>query len=158
MKQFIKGKIARIKAKIKRFNAEPNIFKRMLWYLSLLAVCIFSSVAVLILLILMGVFGEVPSKKELSTINHQVATEVFSADSVLLGRYYFQERSTVPASSITPALKNALVATEDVRFYKHHGIDIRSLFRVLIKSIILQNESASLRGVMIEPSFIHLVF
>ena len=142
MKQLIKGIIARIKAKIRRFNAEPNVFKRVLWYLSLLAVCIFSSVVVLILLILMGVFGEVPSKKELSTINHQVATEVFSADSVLLGRYYFQERSTVPASSITPELKNALVATEDVRFYKHHGIDIRSLLRVLVKSIILQNESA----------------
>ena len=110
--------------------------------MSLLALCIFSSIAVLVLLILMGVFGEVPSKKELSTINHQVATEVFSADSVLLGRYYFQERSTVPASSITPALKNALVATEDVRLYKDHGIDIRSLFRVLVKSIILQNESA----------------
>ena len=90
----------------------------------------------------MGVFGEIPDKKELSSINHQVATEVFSADSVLLGRYYFQERSTVPPESITPALKNALVATEDVRFYEHHGIDTRSLLRVLVKGIILQKESA----------------
>ena len=142
MKEFLKRKTARIKSKIKGLNAEPNLFKRALWYLSLLPVGIFSSVAILIMLIWMGVFGEIPSKKELSTINHQVATEVFSADSVLLGRYYFQERSTVPAASITPALKNALVATEDVRFYKHRGIDTRSLVRVLVKGIILRNESA----------------
>ena len=142
MKGLLKGKIARIKAKIKGFNAEPNLFKRLVWYLSLLAVGIFSAVALLIMLIWMGVFGEIPSKKELSSISHQVATEVFSADSVLLGRYYFQERSTVPPESITPALKNALVATEDVRFYKHHGVDTRSLLRVLIKGVILQNESA----------------
>jgi len=142
MKELLKGKISRIKSKIKGFNSQPNLFKRLLWYLSLLAVGIFSSVVILIMLIWMGVFGEIPDKKELSSINQQVATEVFSADSVLLGRYYFQERSTVPPESITPALKNALVATEDVRFYDHHGIDTRSLLRVLVKGIILQKESA----------------
>ena len=87
-------------------------------------------------------FGEIPSRNDLTSINHQVATEIFSADSVLLGRYYWQERSTVPANEVTPALKHALVATEDARFYEHNGIDTRSLFRVFIKSILLQKESS----------------
>ncbi len=87
-------------------------------------------------------FGEMPSRNDLTSFNHQVATEIFSADSVLLGRYYWQERSTVPANEVTPALKHALVATEDARFYEHNGIDTRSLFRVFIKSILLQKESS----------------
>ncbi|HTE33224.1 MAG TPA: transglycosylase domain-containing protein [Chryseolinea sp.] len=89
-----------------------------------------------------GLFGHVPGANELRNINHQVATEVYSADSVLLGRYFLQERSTVPAKEIPESLKNALICTEDVRFFKHHGIDTKSLFRVLIKSILMQDESA----------------
>jgi penicillin-binding protein 1A len=142
MRDILRLKIASIKAKIKALNAEPNLFKRLLWYFGLLMVCIFSSLAVLIVATYLGVFGEIPTKKELTSINQQVATEIFSADSILLGRYYWQERSTVPPGEIPPALKHALVATEDARFYKHGGVDVRSLIRVLIKGIILQNESA----------------
>lgn len=142
MKDILRLKIARIKAKIKALNAEPNLLKRLLWYFGLLMVCIFSSLAILVIITYLGVFGEIPSKKELTSINQQVATEIFSADSVLLGRYYWQERSTVPPGEIPSSLKHALVATEDARFYKHGGVDVRSLIRVLIKGLILQNESA----------------
>ncbi|MBL0744349.1 transglycosylase domain-containing protein [Chryseolinea lacunae] len=93
-------------------------------------------------LVWIGLFGHVPNRTELRTIRHQVATEVYSADSVLLGRYYLQERSTVPSSAISDNLKNALIATEDARFYQHSGIDTRSLFRVFIKGILFQRESA----------------
>lgn len=89
-----------------------------------------------------GLYGRIPRVNELKNINHQVATEVYSADSVLLGRYYLQERSMLPQSEIPAGLKNALIATEDARFYQHHGIDTKSLFRVLLKSILLQKESA----------------
>jgi penicillin-binding protein 1A len=142
MKELFKLVIARIKAKIKGFYRRPGLVNRVLWYFGLSLLCIFSSIIMLILFIWMGMFGEIPSKKELKSINHQVATEIFSADSVLLGRYYWQERSTVPATEIPQALKQALVATEDVRFYDHNGVDTRSLFRVFFKSILLQNESA----------------
>src|SRR5687767_12298456 len=142
MKTFITSTIARIQGRIKDFKSRPGVMRRIVWCFGLAALCIFSSVAVLILFIWLGMFGEIPNKKELRSINHQVATEVFSADSVLLGRYYWQERSTVPAKEVTPSLKHALVATEDVRFFKHRGIDTRSLFRVFFKSILLQSESA----------------
>lgn len=95
-----------------------------------------------IFLVWIGLFGRIPGKKELHAIRHQQATEVYSADSVLLGRYYLQDRSMVPSSEVPQSLKQALIATEDVRFYEHHGIDTKSLMRVLIKGIILQRESA----------------
>lgn len=89
-----------------------------------------------------GLFGKIPGRETLENISNQVATEVYSADSVLLGRYYLQERSTVPAAQIPVELKNALIATEDARFYKHHGVDNRSLIRVMVKGILFQQESA----------------
>ena len=85
---------------------------------------------------------ETPSKQELRNIQNQVASEVFSADSVLLGRYYIQDRTEVNYENISPEVINALIATEDVRFYEHEGIDFVSLGRVIVKSIFLQDESA----------------
>jgi penicillin-binding protein 1A len=142
MKKLLDRIITYIKAKINGFNSEPRMLRRVLRYFAIALVCIFSSLGILVALIWAGAFGEIPSKKELTSINQQIATEVYSADSVLLGRYYWQERSMVPAKEIGPALKNALVATEDIRFYQHDGLDVRSLFRVLFKSILLQNESS----------------
>jgi penicillin-binding protein 1A len=103
---------------------------------------IVSLVLFFVVLVWIGLFGRIPGKKELVGIRHQQATEVYSADSVLLGRYYLQDRSMVPSSDIPLSLKQALIATEDVRFYRHHGIDTKSLARVLIKGIIFQRESA----------------
>lgn len=99
-------------------------------------------IAAFVGMVWMGVFGRVPDRSELASINHQVATEVYSADSVLLGRYYLQERSPVQFKQIPEGLRYALISTEDARFYKHNGIDVRSLMRVLVKSIALRDESA----------------
>lgn len=85
---------------------------------------------------------ETPGNRELRNIQNQVASEVYSADSVLLGRYFLQDRTEVQYNDIAPAVVNALIATEDVRFYNHSGVDFRSLGRVLIKSIIQQDESS----------------
>lgn len=93
-------------------------------------------------LIWLGAFGEIPEYGELKSINNQVATEIYSADSVLLGRYYLQERSPVTPEQIPDALRNALISTEDARFYDHGGIDVRSLIRVFVKTLALRDESA----------------
>ena len=97
---------------------------------------------VLLLILAIVVWTETPGRKELQTIQNQVASEVFSADSVLLGRYYIQDRTEVTYENISPEVINALIATEDVRFYEHEGIDFVSLGRVVVKSIFLQDESA----------------
>jgi penicillin-binding protein 1A len=94
------------------------------------------------LLFLFVVWIEIPSKRALRNIQNQVASEVYSADSVLLGRYYIQDRTEIEYKDISPAVIDALIATEDIRFYEHSGIDFRSLGRVLFKSILMQDESA----------------
>ncbi|MEO7991615.1 MAG: transglycosylase domain-containing protein [Chryseolinea sp.] len=95
-----------------------------------------------LLILLIVVWIEIPSKRELRNIQNQVASEVYSADSVLLGRYYIQDRTEIKYNEISPVVINALIATEDIRFYDHDGVDYESLGRVLIKSIFMQDESS----------------
>ena len=94
------------------------------------------------ILLLFIVWFETPWNSELRRIRNQVASEIYSADSVLLGRYYIQDRTEVEYDDIAPAVREALIATEDARFYEHEGVDYRSLGRVIVKSIIQQDESA----------------
>lgn len=97
---------------------------------------------VIFVLLLFVVWFETPWNSELRNIRNQVASEIYSADSVLLGRYYIQDRTEVGYDDIAPSVREALVATEDARFYEHEGVDFRSLGRVLVKSILQQDESA----------------
>ncbi|GAA4826856.1 penicillin-binding protein 1A [Algivirga pacifica] len=116
--------------------------KRILQTLQLLVVGGFVFTLLLTTSVYLGLFGKLPSKKELKQIEHAQTSKVFSADQKLIGKYYFQERSGVAYKAISPHVIQALVATEDERFYEHHGIDWRSYARVLVKSILMQRESA----------------
>ena len=98
--------------------------------------------ALFFIVVYLGFTGPVPSKGQLQEITNPVASEVFSEDGKVLGRYYIQNRSNVSFGEISPNVIHALVATEDARFYEHKGIDEIALFRVLVKSILLQNRSA----------------
>jgi penicillin-binding protein 1A len=93
-------------------------------------------------ILLLVVLMDTPSNKRLRNIRNQVASEVYSADSVLLGRYYIEDRTEVAYEEIAPVVFDALIATEDVRFYQHQGVDYISLGRVLFKSILQQDESS----------------
>ncbi len=84
----------------------------------------------------LGWLGFMPSFEELENPHSLQATEVISDDGEVLGFIGLQNRSNVTYDQISPNLINALVATEDVRFYKHSGIDARSLVRVLFKTVI----------------------
>ena len=72
-----------------------------------------------------GWFGELPSLEELENPKTYLASEVYAEDGVLLGKYYLQNRSNTTFDELSPNLVNALIATEDVRFYDHSGIDFR---------------------------------
>jgi penicillin-binding protein 1A len=96
----------------------------------------------LFLLVWSGLLGSLPGKDELKLVQNPVSTEVYSADSVLLGRYFIQERSDIHYEDIPSHVIQALQATEDIRFYDHSGVDVRSFLRVLVKSILLRNESS----------------
>ena len=87
-------------------------------------------------------FGKLPTDDELQNIQNFTASEVYTYDGILLGRYYVENRTNTTLDNINPAIAEALVATEDARFYEHNGVDRRSLARVLVKSILLGNESS----------------
>ncbi|MCX2744323.1 transglycosylase domain-containing protein [Mangrovivirga sp. M17] len=92
--------------------------------------------------IYIGIFGKLPDKDELRGFSNPEASMVYSADGETLGQYFYVNRQAVEKDEIPDYLINALVATEDVRFYDHEGIDFQSWFRVLVRTIILQQESA----------------
>lgn len=84
-----------------------------------------------------GLFGKLPSDTELREIRNFRSSDLYSHDGELLGRYFVENRTHVDLKNISPHLINALISTEDVRFYEHRGVDQTSLMRVLFKSIIL---------------------
>ncbi|RKR83151.1 penicillin-binding protein 1A [Mucilaginibacter gracilis] len=73
-------------------------------------------------------FGYSPSMEDIRNPSMSLSSEVYSADGKLLGRYYKENRSPVEFKQISPNLINALVATEDARFYQHNGVDFFSFF------------------------------
>ena len=89
-----------------------------------------------------GLFGKIPSSKELTELKQNKATQVLASNGKLIGKFYVYDRQPIDFSQFPEHLKEALIATEDVRFYEHDGIDNRSLLRVFFKSILLQDESA----------------
>ena len=95
-----------------------------------------------ILSIYLGGWGKIPGKEELSDFRYQKASEVYSADSVLIGKYFLYDRQPITYSEMPEHLLNALVAIEDERFYQHSGIDYRSLARVAFKTVLLQDQSS----------------
>ena len=77
-----------------------------------------------------GWFGFMPSFDELENPQTFLASEIYSVDSVLLGTYYIENRSRVNYRDISPELIDALIVTEDVRFLKHSGIDVKALGQI----------------------------
>lgn len=92
--------------------------------------------------VLVGGFGPIPSSRELTEIKQAEASIVYSADHEILGKFYRKNRTQTTFSKIPKHLIEALIATEDVRFYEHNGIDKTALLRVLFKTIILGNNSS----------------
>jgi len=77
-----------------------------------------------------GLLGKMPSVIELQYPEADLASEIISADGKLMGKYYSENRSEVKYHEISPNVINALIATEDERFYEHSGIDAQALARV----------------------------
>ncbi|MFO7670005.1 MAG: transglycosylase domain-containing protein [Bacteroidales bacterium] len=116
--------------------------KKILKYLLILPVGFVVIQALFVLLVFAGALGKLPDRQALKEIQNPIASEVYSADGVLMGTYYIQNRQYLEPSGITKSIKNALVATEDIRFYSHKGIDTRSLFRVFFKTLLLGKEGS----------------
>ena len=100
----------------------------LLWRVFLIG---FAAVVVVLLLANFGVFGKMPSLQELENPEADLASEIISADGILMGKYYSENRSEVRFDQISPNVFNALIATEDERFFDHSGIDAQALGRAV---------------------------
>lgn len=96
----------------------------------------------LILGVYLGVFGPLPNYGELKNIRNNQASEVYAEDGVVLGKYYIENRSNTSLDEIAEPVLHGLVATEDARFFQHGGIDLRAWVRVLVKTMLLFDESS----------------
>lgn len=102
----------------------------------------FGLLLLMVLFVRFGFFREIPSYTDMRKIQNPIASEVYAIDGSLLGRYYIENRTNASIRDIPKSVVDALVATEDVRFYKHNGVDYRSLMRVLFKTFLSGNESS----------------
>lgn len=89
-----------------------------------------------------GFWGDIPTTKSLETLKQSQATEVLDSNGDLIGKFYVFDRQSIKYSQFPEHLINALIATEDVRFYDHDGIDNKSLARVFFKTILLSNDAS----------------
>ncbi|MDO8929472.1 MAG: transglycosylase domain-containing protein [Bacteroidota bacterium] len=115
-----------------------------------------AAVFLLFFLIAEGWLGFMPTFEDLENPESLLASEVVSIDSVILGKYFMENRTFVNYEEFSPQLLNALIATEDVRFFEHSGIDIRGLFRVF--KGILTADSKSGGGSTISQQLAKMLF
>ena len=110
--------------------------KYLIWFWSLFAFP-FVVVIVLFILISKNKLGPMPSFGELENPEYYLAAEVLSEDGVLLGKISIENRTWTDYKDLSPYLTDALVATEDIRYNRHSGVDIRGLGRAAIRTILL---------------------
>ncbi|HPM19082.1 MAG TPA: transglycosylase domain-containing protein, partial [Bacteroidales bacterium] len=110
--------------------------KYIVWFWCLFTVP-FIVIFLLFLLISRGKLGPMPSFRELENPEYYLAAEVFSEDGVLLGKISIENRTWTEYKDLSPYLVDALIATEDIRYYRHSGIDVRGLGRTIVRTILL---------------------
>lgn len=125
-------------------SKNKSILKRIIlvcWGLFFLGIF---SLSMLFILIAKGKIGYMPIIEELENPKNKYATVVYSADNVELGRFSQSKENRVFSTynQLSPYLVQALIATEDSRFSEHSGIDVKAIFRAVVKTVILRQKSA----------------
>ncbi len=110
----------------------------ILWLLFGLAIL---TPSLVIYLISIDTFGKLPSTDKLENPEAALATEVYSCDGVVLGKYFNENRSPITYDHISKNMVNALIATEDARYYDHSGIDFTGLMRAVFKPLLLMGHA-----------------
>ncbi len=134
-----KRKVAGKRKKAANKKSKKRVFFLWLLKLAIAAIVLF---ALFFISVYVGFWGHIPTKNQLEEIKNPLASEVYSNEGKLLGRYYIENRSYVKFNEISPNVIHALIATEDARFYEHGGVDEWALLRVAVKSVLLGNRSA----------------
>lgn len=120
---------------------KTNIRRVIMWFWGTI-LGVFFLIFLLFLLISQGYLGVMPSFEELENPKNSIATEIISEDSQLLGTFAIENRTFVDYEQISPFIANALIATEDLRFYDHSGVDPRGLARVAFRTVLLGDKGS----------------
>lgn len=149
LKDKLRGKLTHFVEKVREDSTKlsegltlKKILQKSFYFFSVTIITLFTSGILLYLSVLGGLFGDIPTKEELKSLQNFTASEIYSSDGQLLGKYYIQDRTNVTYKEISPHIIKALIATEDARFYEHNGIDYVSWLRVFFKTLLLQDESS----------------
>ncbi len=112
------------------------LYKGKPWYVKILSAVV--SFFLFIILYLgavdidfLGLFGKSPSMDDIKSMRPAQASEMYSADSVMIGKIFSENRTPVKYKDVNPVFWKALIDTEDVRFYNHHGVDVAAVFAAL---------------------------
>jgi penicillin-binding protein 1A len=129
------------------YNKKPTLsshdIRHYNWYIWRTVIALFALVAIMFTLTIFDVFGQLPSFRDLENPKSNLASEVISSDKQVLGTYYVQNRSNVTYKELSPNVVNALIATEDKRFYDHSGIDFGRSFTIFLHLLIGQKQGGS---------------
>jgi penicillin-binding protein 1A len=136
-----------------RLNS-PKLKKYILIFWSAFFFALLIVVAVFVL-IAHGKLGYMPTFEELENPKSLLASEIYSSDGELLGKYYIENRTDVYFEELEPRLVHALIATEDIRYYKHSGIDFKALIRAFAGALTGQDKGG---GSTITQQFAKLLF
>jgi penicillin-binding protein 1A len=119
-------------------NLNYRKYIRVLWILFLLPLLLGF---IFVWMVAAEVFGPLPTFEQLENPKSNLASEIYSSDGKVLGKYFIQNRTNIHYEDLSQNLVKALKATEDVRFEEHSGVDLKGLFRVLFKTVILRQDA-----------------
>lgn len=95
----------------------------------------------LVTLVRKDVFGKLPTEEELAALRNEEATLILSSNGAVIGKVFAQDRTNIHWKDIPPHVVDALVSTEDQRFFEHEGVDAFSYVRVLFRTVIARDRS-----------------
>ena len=116
---------------VKNSNSTENYSRYVKGFWKIIGIG-FLCIVLFFLLASWGVFGKMPSFDQLENPNSNVATEIISSDGQTIGKFYLQNRTPVKYAELPKHLVDALISTEDERFYDHSGIDGRGTLRAVV--------------------------
>ncbi|GIV31268.1 MAG: penicillin-binding protein 1A [Saprospiraceae bacterium] len=133
--------VAPMRARYARFEKEWPRTGRVIRYGAYAFAGLVGLLLLLFLLVWMGAFGRLPNETDLRNLNQNIASEVYAEDGELLGKYFIENRLPADLSDIPDYVVNALIATEDARFFEHNGVDLRAWVRVFLRTVLMLDRS-----------------
>lgn len=128
---------------IKLHQSSQALFKKKWFrYPAYILGTLFIAFSIFFFSIYAGLWGKLPTKDELTHLNQSLASQLLDRNGEVIGKYFVYDRRPIDYEELPQHLIDALIATEDARFYDHDGVDKISLLRVFFKTLLMQDASA----------------